>query len=79
MFDLVNGKSVSIGDTVCIVGRKTYLPISDELVVLGIAYRAGPDNIVKKFLYLSDGNGAYDSDKVRVVQKFHRDQENSNV
>ncbi len=70
---------VSIGDTVCIVGHKTHLPISDTLVVLGIAYRPGPDDKIKKYLYLSDGNGAYDSDEIRVVQKLHDIQENNNV
>jgi len=64
---LCNRLCAGIGDTVCLVDIKTQLPISAEFVVLGIAHRPGPDNSMKKYLYLSDGDCAHNSDKVRVV------------
>ena len=76
MIESMIGDSVGIGDTVCLIDRCTQLPVSSEFIVLGIAHRPGPDNLMKKYLYLSDGNGAYTADEVRVVSARVNSQEN---
>ena len=78
MIESMIGDSVGIGDTVCLIDRCTQLPVSSEFIVLGIAHRPDPNNLMRKYLYLSDGNGAYLSDEVRVVGKLLQTQENSN-
>lgn len=72
----INGINVDIGDVVCLVDKSTNLPISQDFIVLGIAHRPGPDSLMRKYLYLSDGNGAYESGKVRVVTVKENSQEN---
>ncbi len=67
MIESFAGEKAGIGDVVCLIDKDTQLPVSSEFVVLGIAYRPGPDEESKKYLYLSDGNGAYTTDEVRVV------------
>ena len=78
MIESTVGDFAGIGDVVCLIDKKTQLPISSEFVVLGIAHRPGPNNLMRKYLYLSDGNGAYLSDEVRVVEKLLQNQEDSN-
>ena len=69
------GENAVIGDVVCLIDRSTQLPVSSEFVVLGIAYRPGPNESTKKYLYLSDGNGAYMAEEVRVVETKKNSQE----
>lgn len=76
MTEIEIGEKAGIGDTVYLIDKKTQLPISTEFTVLGIAHRSGPDNLMKKYLYLSDGNGAYTTDEVRVVYTKENSQEN---
>ena len=64
----IAGERAGIGDVVCLIDKETQLPVSSEFIVLGIAYRPGPDAQTKKYLYLSDGNEAYMADEVRVVE-----------
>jgi len=78
MIESTVGEFAGIGDVVCLIDKDTQLPISSEFVVLGIAHRPDPNNLMRKYLYLSDGNGAYLSDEVRVVGKLLQTQENSN-
>ena len=68
MIELTINEIADIGDAVYLVDKDTQLPISPKLIVLGIAHRPGPDNSMKKYLYLSDGNSAYESDEVREVE-----------
>ncbi len=76
MIESMIGEVASIGDVVCVVDKKTQLRASSDFIVLGIAHRHGPDNLMKKYLYLSDGNGVYESGEVRVVTQLDILQEN---
>ena len=78
MIESMAGSRAGIGDFVCLIDKVTQLPVSSEFEVIGIAYRSGLNDEVEKFLYLSDGNCAYNSDEVRVVQKLLSNQETSN-
>ena len=72
MIESMSERSAGVGDVVYLVDKQTSAPISPELVVLGVAHRPGPDNLMRKYFYLSDGNGAYTTDEVRVV--IHHDE-----